>query len=139
MKTIQLSIYKFDELSETAKQKAISEHRSTGTCGEFAWDDLKEDAKQIGLKITSLDDRRANEGEFIISAQETRKLILENHGKQCETYKTALKFLSECEELQKRAEREEKDGDEEYWFAEEIEELENEFLRELLEDYRIIF
>lgn len=137
MRTIEVNIFTFDELSEKAKQKAINDHRSSGTCGEFVWSDTKEEAKRIGLKIQSLNDYRF--AGFIESAQATAKLILTEHGEMCDTYKTAQNFISECAELREKAEREGKDGDEDYWFAEETEELETEFLKSLLQDYQTIY
>lgn len=139
MRTIQTTVYKFAELSETAKDNAIKDFLNNPIDTEFCWDNIREDGEQIGLKIISLNDRRANEGKFVNSASETAKMILENHGEMCETYKTAQNFLSECETIQKQAEAEGKDGDEDYWYSDEIEEAEEEFLKSLLEDYRIMY
>lgn len=141
MRTIRTKVYKFSELSKEAQEKAIDSYRANDNNTEFvfAWDAIYEDAKEIGLKIISLDDHIANKGEFIYSAQDTAKKILANHGEICDTYKTAQTFISECEAIQQQAEKEGKDGDEDYWFSDEIEELEEEFLRSLLEDYRIMY
>lgn len=138
MRTIETTLYKFSELSEDAKQEAISNFRANNL-ESFAFDNTKEDAEQIGLKITCLDSRRSNEGGFMEDAQTTAKKILSEHGEMCETYKTAQNFFSECEAIQKKAEAEGKDGDEDYWFSDEIEEAGEDFLKSLLEDYRIIF
>ncbi|MFA7254446.1 MAG: hypothetical protein WC107_07930 [Patescibacteria group bacterium] len=40
-------VYKFDELSESAKQKAIEDYRQDGFYYEW-WDAVYEDARQIG-------------------------------------------------------------------------------------------
>jgi len=139
MRTETITIFKFSELSDEAKQKAISEHRETGICGDFCWDNIKEDAEQIGLKIFSLDNHRPNSGEFQQDGQYCVKLIIENHGKDCETYKTAKKYLEQYEAIFKKAETSGKDGDEDYWFEDEISEIDAEFLAEILEDYRILY
>lgn len=139
MRTVRIKVLKFEELDAMAKQKAIEWYMSGfNDDAEICRQDSREDAKQIGLKIISLDDHRANEGEFLISAAETAKLIFANHGEQCDTYKTALDFTKSIQEIEKKAEAENKDGDEEYYFSEEIEEAEKEFLQSLLEDYRIM-
>lgn len=141
MRTVKTKVYKFSELSEQAKQKAIKWF----LCGNdfsFAWDNVKEDAYQIGLKILSLDDHRPNEGEFLESAESTADQILQNHGKDCETHKTAADFLKERDELvEKHSDGIDKtrvSEDNEYEFDQECNELEEEFLKSILEDYRIM-
>ena len=47
MRTESITIYKFDELSEKAKEKAIEWYRSDGFNYEW-WDAVYEDAKEIG-------------------------------------------------------------------------------------------
>ena len=75
---------------------------------------------------------------MICSGNDTAKRILAEHGNQCETYKTAQEFITDCEQIQLKAVAEGKDGDEDYWFEDEIEETEKDFLHSLLEDYRIM-
>ena len=142
-RTIRTKVYQFSELSESAKTKAIEWYLRNNDDNEFAWDDTKEDAEQIGLKIHSLDDHRPNNGEFIESAESCANQIIENHGAMCETYKTAAAFLKERDELVSKH----SDGidtskvaeDNEYEFDQECDELEEEFLKSILEDYRIIY
>src|SRR5580693_5752393 len=98
MRTIETTVYKFDELNDKAKEQARDWYRQ-GDHNSFAWEQIKEDAEQIGLKITTLDDHRNNEGGFIGGPLETVKLILENHGKSCETYKTAERYQKELTRL----------------------------------------
>lgn len=142
MRTVRTKVYQFSELSESAKQKAIEWYLSGNDDSSFAWDNTTEDAIQIGLKIHSLDDHRPNDGEFVESAESTAQQIIENHGKMCETYKTAAAFLKERDELVSKH----SDGidtskvaeDNEYDFDNECDELEEEFLKSILEDYRIM-
>ena len=91
MKQITVNVYQFSELSEQAKQKAIEWYLS-GNDYSFAWENTKEDAEQIGLKILSLDDHRPNKGDFYSSALEVSAKIVQEHGDKCDTYKTALQF-----------------------------------------------
>jgi len=142
MRTIRTKVYQFSELSESAKKKAIEWYLSTNDVS-FAWDNTKEDAEQIGLKIESLDDHRPNTGEFIESAESTAQQIIENHGKHCETYKTAAAFLEDRDELvTKHSDGINTNKVAEYneWeFDQECDELEEEFLKSILEDYRIMY
>ncbi len=138
MREIKVKLYQFNELSERAKEKARQWFRE-GYTGEFAWEDIQEDAEQIGLKIMELDQHRANHGKFIESAPECAEKIIKNHGESCETYKTAKTFLTERDEIVSEAERDE-NGDlaDESALDDALDELESEFLRSLLEDYRIM-
>jgi len=128
MRTIRTKVYKFSELSESAKEKAIEWHLNTDNGDySFAWDNVKEDAKEIGLNIIELSDHRENKGEFVNDAQYTAEKIISEHGNTCQTYKTASQFIHDRERL---------DIDEQ---DEELEELEVQFLHDILEDYRIMY
>jgi hypothetical protein len=63
MKIIETKVYEFDELNDAAKEKARDWYRALPFNGEDAWENVKEDADQIGLTIYALDARRNNEGE----------------------------------------------------------------------------
>lgn len=54
MKKINLNIYRFSELSETAQKKAIEKHFDILTHWEW-WEYIYEDAKRIGLSIHGFD------------------------------------------------------------------------------------
>lgn len=140
MKTIKINLYSFSELSKEGQKKAIENLSDINLEWFDWWEAVYEDAENIGLKITSFDIDRANycNGEFISGAMETAKLIIAEHGEQCETYKTAQTFLSECEAIEQKAKLEGKDGDEEYWFEDEIEDCKNDFLKSLCEDYKVM-
>jgi hypothetical protein len=142
MRTIRTKVYQFSELSEQAKQKAIEWYLS-GNDYSFAWENTKEDAEQIGLKIHSLDDHRPNKGEFIEDAHFCANRIIENHGEKCETFKTAKSFLNDWKELVSKysdgitLDKVSEDNSDE--FDQEADELEAEFLKAILEDYRIMY
>lgn len=140
MRTIKTKVYKFAELSEAAQKKAIE------VCQECNLSDdwhrfTCEDAEQAGLGITSFDIERGSycNIKFIESAPECAELIVKNHGESCGTYKTAKKFLSNYADLIKKY----SDGKridiveecKEYDFDNEADELEEEFKREIGEDY----
>lgn len=131
MRTIRTKVYQFNELDEQAKGNAINWFLSSFN-DSFAFEDIKEDAKQIGLKIISLDDHRNNEGQFMLAANEVAQNIFNNHGEHCETYKTAEYFMKEWQPLfDEYMKTEEGDG--------KLIEVEDEFLQSLLEDYRIMY
>lgn len=136
-RTIRTKVYKFDGLNENAKQKAIQWFLNSFE-DSFAWEDVKEDAEQIGLKLISLSDNRPNEGEFMLSANEVAQNILNNHGSMCSTYKTAEKFMEAWQPVFNNYMDETHEDYESKESEDKLQEIEDEFLHSLLEDYRIM-
>ncbi len=155
MRTIETTVYKFDELSEDAKQKALSNLIDIN-CGPGSewWDCIYDDAKTVGIKITGfdLDRRKSCEGGFIWNAEAVAQKITEEHGETCETYKTAKAFLLEMEAMEERAkiaydtykfenpiedERDyfDFDGFFEYEFEDERNDLFEQFEKDIFNDY----
>src|ERR1044072_87684 len=138
MREVQIKVYSFEELPEDIQQKILKDNYDMNVKFGNWYESVYEDAKEVGLKITGFDiDRGAYcEGEFISTAEETANLILENHGKECETYKTAFGFIEDRSSL---VDQMDSDGDElESNYKSDIEELEEEFLKSIIEDYRIM-
>ena len=127
MKTIELTLYKFDELSDEAKQTAIEKLSDINVDYDW-WQNTYQDAENIGLKITSfdLDRNRYADGTFLKSSLEVAELIKENHGESCNTYSLADGFLAAYDNIL---------NDEE---NQDLDEVENEFLKELLEEYSVM-
>ncbi len=128
MRTIRTKVYQFSELSEQAKETAIKNSYDLNVDYGW-WESVYEDAENIGLKITGFDIDRGSycKGDFITSAGEVVEDILSTHGESCETYKTALKYKNCFQNTSDEVDN-----------IEELENDEDEFLKELLEDYRII-
>lgn len=139
MRTIEVKIFKFNELNEKAKQNAISNLYNINIDYNW-WEFIYEDAKNIGLKITSfnLDRNRHAKGDFILNAPEVAQNILSNHGKECDTYKTAESFLEVWQPIFNAYMDEESEKYESSESEDEMQELEDDFLNSLLEDYSII-
>jgi hypothetical protein len=139
MKTIETKVYEFNELSDSAKEKARDWYREHALDYEW-WEATYEDAARIGLKIKSFDlDRRHATGEFTQPAAHVAEEILKQHGETCETYKTAAAFVKQCKELDAKTPKE-ADGSpvDESTFNDSQNEQDAEFLKSLLEDYSII-
>ena len=105
MKTIELKVYEFEELSDSAKEKTRDWFRQGALDYEW-WESTYEDAANVGLKITGfeLDRERHATGEFNCLGQgaQCAGLILREHGKDCETFKTATQYLSDLANLEKQ-------------------------------------
>lgn len=141
MRTIETKIYTFDELSEDAKEKAIEELYDINVNYDW-WEYTYEDAKWVGLKLTGFDIGRGSycEGELIEGMEKVIENILSNHGESCGTHKLATEYKETSDVLTKQMnEAYNDDSDEGYErYSEletEFEDLENEFLKELLNEY----
>lgn len=142
MRIKQIKVYPFDELSDEAREKAIEKLSDINLFDDW-YQVTYEDAEQVGLKLTGFDIGRGNycKGEFIESAKDTAERIIHNHGQDCETYKTAIEFNEDSAKLYMKYPVEmDKDGfdNNEEERDEEQEETDAEFLKAILEDYRII-
>lgn len=103
--TVNTDVYKFDELSESAKENAINELSDINVYYNW-WDCTYEDALQVGITITEFDlDRNRHAKTTIYNPIETAELIMENHGVDCTTYKTAQAFLNEVKPLTVKREK----------------------------------
>lgn len=127
MRTIRTKVYKFNELSKKAQKVAIDNCYDININLDFAI----EDAQNIGLSITDHGIDSASfvynvKGEFITSAGEVVESILREHGQECETYKTALKFKNKFQLASNETDES------------ELSATEDEFLSALLNDYKNI-
>lgn len=95
--TIVRTLFKFDELSEEAQEKAIENSLDWNVDDFEWWDCAYEDAARIGLKITEFDlgRRQSINGTLTEDLLDCCKLIRKNHGKDCDTFKTADIYLTD--------------------------------------------
>lgn len=131
MRTIELKLYFFKELSPEVQQKVLNKFAHINTEEDW-WEFVYEDAANIGLKITGFDLDRANycKGTFIESSIKTANNILSGeyqHSKECDTYIVATKFLNELRAIEDSEEEEEHI---------DTSDIENEFLEDLLNCYK---
>jgi len=143
MQTKTYNAYTFDELSDEAKEKAVDNLRDINVSYEW-WDDTYYDAKEVGLEIKSfdLDRNRHATGKFIDGIENVARLIIENHGAHCETHKTALSYQQDRDALVSKLSdgknTSEVSEDKLYEFDNECDELDEQFLKDLLENYSIV-
>lgn len=133
MKTINLNLFEFKELSDNAKKRALNDLQDINVDHQWWEDTYTEDAGSIGLKLTSSDFSYTPtaEGHFELAANEVAQNIFNNHGPDCETYKTAQRFMEVWEPVFNHYMETEQGED-------ELLKIEEEFLRDLLHDYAII-
>jgi hypothetical protein len=138
-KTIRLKIYKFEELIPAAQAKAITQFVDTNVDYGW-WQFIYEDAANIGLTLTGFDLDRGNycSGLFTAGTEKCARKIEKEHGPGCETFKTATQYLAERDKVINDAPKDSNGelNSEEVDAA--LDELDAEFLKSLLEDYRIL-
>lgn len=112
IETTTRTLYKFDELSEDAQGKAI-EHLYDLNVDHDWWDCIYEDAARIGLTITGFDTYRQEiSGDLTVGLPECVRLITAEHGEKCDTYNTAIEYLTEFRKAAKQWRAEEWKGQE---------------------------
>lgn len=98
MKTIEINLYQFNELSDEQKKKAILNNCEINFRFDW-WDWVSEGAKEIGLKLNSFDiDANYCNLSFIYCADETAAKILKEYGEQTDIFKLAADYKKECAE-----------------------------------------
>lgn len=139
MRTIRTKVYKFDELTPEGQQKAIENLYDINVDYNW-WQYTYEDAANIGLEIKEfdLDRNRHAKGEFTLAANEVAANILRDHGQNCETFKTATSFMEDWQPVFDAYMDENSEKYESRESENELQELEDDFLKSLLEDYSII-
>lgn len=138
MRTIRTKVYLFNELSSEAKSKVINSNYDINVNDEW-WDGVYIDAERAGLRITGFDIDRGSycKGEFTLSANEVAQNIFNEHGEICETYKTANRFMAKWQPVFNSYMDESSENYESSYSEDKMQEFEDEFLKSLLEDYRI--
>lgn len=140
MKTIEIKLYEFEELSLESQGKAIENDCSINVTFDW-WECIYEDAKNIGLEITSFDlDRNKHAtGKLTTDCYSVANNIIEDHGEKTETFEmskqfvkfwdNAVKFHSDTVITEKVKE------ENETYFDEYIQDYEEDFLKNLLNEY----
>ena len=138
MRTITTTIeaYKFDELSESGKSQAIQSIYNINVDFDW-WDQVYEDAKMAGIKITGFDIDRGSycKLDFIDSGAEVAHYILDNHGETCGTHEQAKRYLAARDTLVDGAPKEDGEIVDEDELDSNLDELRDEFKKAISEEY----
>jgi len=141
MKIKTITLHQFNELEGKAREKALQKHSDINVNYEW-WDYTYDDAARIGLKISEFDPDHYCKGKLQISLCEVCDKIKTEYGEQCDTYKLADEYLTKWAELVKKysygVNIDQVAEDKEYEFDQEADEMEEDFLKDLCEEYRII-
>lgn len=124
METRTYNVYKFSELSDEGKEKALERYSNINVDDPFWYECIVEDTRDVGVEIEEFDLYHGTiKCRFTDAVELVAGKILAEHGKDSETYKTADGFLADFKKLSE---------------SEKGDDLCNEFRRSLSEDYRLI-
>ena len=101
MKTIEIKVYKFEELDKQTKEKVIENYRYINVETTTWYDWIKEDFNILGLEIKEFDLGRRNYVKiYIDNLEETSKSILYEFGDSVLIKQTAKNYIDEYEKIQ---------------------------------------
>lgn len=100
MKTIEIKVYKFDELDKQTKEKVIENYRYINV-EDFQWYDwIKDDFNRLGLEIQEFDLGRRNYVKiYIENFEDTSNYIIKEFGDSVLIKQTAKNYLKELKEI----------------------------------------
>jgi hypothetical protein len=135
MRTIEIQLFKFEELNPEAQQRTIKKLYNINVDHEW-WEFTYDDAKRIGLQIDGFDIGRANniDTEMLWAGSEVAESIIKEHGESCETYKLAKEYDAIFKHLDKKYEENEELHD----FEQESFELDSDFKEDLQAAYLVM-
>ena len=127
------NVYSFEDLktNDELKDKVLENLWDINVDCEW-WDCTFWDAKNVGIKLTEFDTGRAQmiHGEWIEDALHSAHKIEDEHGEECDTYKTTEDFIQERDENGEFEDERELDND--------LDECEKDYLQSILQDYLTI-
>ena len=101
MRTIEIKVYKFEELDKQTKEKVIDNYRYINVEDTFWYDFIKEDFNRLGLEIQAFDLDRGNYAKiYIDNFEDTSKNIIEEFGDSVPIKQTAKNYIDEYNKIQ---------------------------------------
>ena len=132
-------LYTYDELSDEARETAISNHYDWNVWDGYWYESVFEDAEDIGIEIAHFDIGRTSEigGKLIDDIDGSIAQVLANHGPTCNTNELAAEYRHKLRRLQCIV-AVEYDTDDALAADDAIVDLEAEYLHDMLEEYLCI-
>ena len=128
MKTIEIKVYKFDELDKQTREKVIENYRYINVDNTFWYDWIKEDFIRLGLEIQGFDIGSGNAVKiYIDNLEETSKSILHEFGDSVLIKQTAKNYINEYEKIQANFKEDED-------IEREVEILDEQYIKEYQEE-----
>ena len=128
MRTIEIKVYKFEELDKQTKEKVIDNYRYINVEHSTWYEWIKENFSYLGLEIQEFDLGRGNYAKiYIDNFEDTSKNIIEEFGDSVPIKQTAKNYIDEFNKIQANYKE-----DEDIW--REIGMLDEEYQKEYSED-----
>jgi len=128
MKTIEIKLYKYEELDKQTREKVIENYRYINVEDTFWYDWIKDDFNRLGLEIQAFDLDRGNYAKiYIDNFEDTSKNIIKEFGDSVLIKQTAKNYLDEFNKIQANY----KDDED---IERELEVLDEEYQKEYSED-----
>jgi len=127
MKTIEIKLYKYEELDKQTREKVIENYRYINVEDTFWYDWIKDDFNRLGLEIQAFDLNRNTATIEIGDFQIASIKIIEEFGDSVAIKQTAKNYLDEHNKIESNFE------DDEDCFI-ELEKLDEEYEKEYSED-----
>lgn len=123
MKKHTITTYSFNELKPEAQANVVERLYNINVVGDWWYDTMREDAQEIGLNLTDFDlYRQTIDGALTEPLPDVLKLIFDNHGVDTATFKLAKQYEAKLVAIDPENEA-------------QLEDLERDFTKELLEEY----
>ena len=139
MRTMETTLYQFEELSTEAREKAIESNATINIDFDW-WDCTYESVKEMGITINSFDIYHRDISITIVDSDYTARQMVKKYGEGMEVFASSKQFIEDRDALVKRlGEGNDIDGysvKDEFFeeFDEEIENLEEEYRKEMAEN-----
>ena len=128
MKTIEIKVYRFEELDKQTKEKVIENYRYINVDNTFWYDCIKEEFNSLGLEIKEFDLDRGNYAKiYIDNFEDTSNYIIKEFGDSVLIKQTAKNYINEYEKIQANFKKDED-------IERELEILDEKYQREYSED-----
>ena len=101
MRTIEVNLYEFEELSTEAKEKAIEKNRHINVDYDW-WDWLYEGMSEVGVKVNSFDIYYKNIDITIEDSYYTAEKAIENYNEGNGLVKISKQFIADRDALIKK-------------------------------------
>ena len=128
MRTIEINVYKFEELDKQTQEKVIENYRYINVEDTLWYDFIKVDFNRLGLDIQAFDLDRGNYAKiYIDNFEETSNNIIDEFGDSVPIKQTAKNYIDEYNKIQANFKNDED-------IERELEILDEEYQKEYSED-----
>ena len=128
MRTIEIKVYKFEELDKQTQEQVIENYRYINVEDTLWYDFIKVDFNRLGLDIQAFDLDRGNYAKiYIDNFEETSNNIIDEFGDSVPIKQTAKNYIDEYNKIQANFKNDED-------IERELEILDEEYQKEYSED-----